>query len=277
MPHPANVRGSDPRNYTLAAGLRLMFREKGSSLATDWKDLGDLEDVSFAHTIDRFEHFSTRRGQRALDRSIVSSRQMQLNVMLHEINFQNLKLAFGSDGSDRVDVLFQIQDSRIFVNPGFPGSVSLGQLDIVPGSVLVRNVLDEEVESKDYVENTDFSVDPNTGVITILDAPGELAVASEGNDNEDIHVFWEKDVETQKIEAWSGKELDGEARFMMINPDGISIIWEMPQVQIQTNGDIAFGDGTDLIGLPLTVQILAGPDGKFFHKHVIKEGELDLV
>lgn len=276
MAHPANVRASDPRNYNLAAGLRLMFREKGSTIATDWKDLGDLEDVSFAHTIDRFEHFSTRRGQRAMDRTIISSRQMQLNIMLHEINWTNLKLAFGSDGKDRVDGLFQLQDSRIFVNPGGGKTVSLGQLDIVPGSVLVRNVLEEDLDSVDYVENTDFMVDPNNGIITILPG-GALNIPSEANDNEDIHIFWEKDVETQRVEAWSGKELDGEARFMMVNPDGISIIWEMPQVQIQTNGDIAFGDGTDLIGLPLTVQILAGPDGKFFHKHLIKEGELDLV
>jgi len=275
MAHPVNVRGSDPRNYTLAAGLRLMFREKGSTKIEDWKDLGDLEDVAFAHTIDRFEHFSTRRGQRSQDRVIVSSRQMQINIMLHEINYTNLKLAFGSDGKDRIDGIFQIQDSRIFINPGSGKSISLGQLDINSG-LIVRNVLEEELDSKTYILNVDYTVNINDGTITIL-AGGALAVVSEANDNEDIHIFWEKDVQTQRIEAWSGKELDGEARFMMINPDGISIIWEMPQVQIQTNGDIAFGDGTDLMGLPLTVLILAGPDGKFFHKHVINEDELDLV
>lgn len=276
MAHPANVRGSDPRNYNLAAGLRLFFRTKGSTDIRDWRDLGDLEDVSFVHNIERFEHFSTRRGQRAQDRSIISQRELSINVMLHELNWTNLKFAFGSDGSDRVDGIFQLQDTKIATNPGDGGTISLGQIDIVPGTVLVLNVLEEDVELVEYVENTDYTVDANNGTITIL-AGGALAVPSEANDNEEVHIFWEKDVETQRVEAWSGVELDGEARFMMVNPDGVSWIWEMPQVQIQTNGDIALGDGTDLVGLPLTLQILAGADGRFFNKHLIKEGELGLV
>jgi hypothetical protein len=273
MVAPANVRGADPRNYALAAGMRLFFRKKGSLLAADWKDLGDIEENSFTQAIERFTHHSTRRGQRAIDRTLVSSREMGLNLVLHELNLTNIALAFGSDESDLVDEVVDLFDSKVVTNPGASGTIDLGQTDIKSGSVIVRRVREERVDELTYASPADYTVDHNTGVITITPT-GALATPAEADINEEVHIFWMKEVEAQKFEAFSGVELDGEARFMMVNPDGPSWVWTMPVVQIQTNGDIAFGDGTDLIGLPITIQIQAGSDGKFFHKHFIKEDEL---
>lgn len=273
MTSPANVKAADPRNMTLAAGMSLFFRKKGSVLDADWKDLGDLEDVGFAQAIDRFIHMSVRRGQRAEDRNIITSRSMQLNVMLHELNLTNLALAFGSDESDLASETIELLDSRIYKNPGANGTIDLSSLDIVPGSVIVTRVLEERVDELTYADPADYSVVPSTGIITISPT-GLLATPEAAQTNQEVHVFWKKDVEAQSFEAWSGVELDGEARFQFINPDGPSWIWEMLNVQIQTNGDVAFGDGTDLIGLPISVKILADNTGKFFKKFLIKEDEL---
>jgi hypothetical protein len=273
MVSPANVKAADPRNYALTTGMRLFFRVEGSTADGDWKDLGDIEDVSFAQTIDRFIHQSVRRGLRAIDREIVTSRSMQINLVLHELNLTNLAYAFGSDESDIADTTIEIFDSKIEKNPEAGGTISLGDTDIVPDSVILTRVLEERVDELTYTNPADFTVDENTGIITIS-AGGALATADEAQMTEEVHIFWKKLVETQKFEAFSGAEIDGEARFMMINRDGPSWVWEMPNVQIQTNGDIAVGDGTDLIGLPIAMKIHADNTGKFFFKHLIKEDEL---
>lgn len=273
MTSPANVKAADPRNYTFAAGMSLFFRKKNSVLDADYKDLGDLEDVAFAQEIERFSHQSVRRGQRAEDRNIITSRSMQLNLMLHDVNLTNLALAFGSDESDLVDQTIERLDSRIYKNPGANGTIDLSSVDIVPGSVIVTRVLEERVDELTYTDPADYSVVPSTGIITISPT-GLLATPEAASTNEEVHVFWKKDVEAQVFEAWTGVELDGEARFQFINPDGPSWIWQMLNVQIQTNGDIAFGDGTDLVGLPITVKILADNTGTFFKKFLIKEDEL---
>lgn len=276
MTHPANVRAQDPRNYALAAGLRCFYRKKASTTSADWIDLGDLEDGTLSPTIDMFEHSGVRRGERAKDREIVSNREIVLNIGLHDVNPRNALAVFGADEDDVTDETETIFDTIIVTNPGGGETIELGQLDLVPGSVIIRNTLEEFVDEVTYTEGADYSFDENTGIITIL-AGGLLETPLEANDNEEVHIFWEKLVETQKFEAFSGKEILGEVKFMMINQDGPSWIWVFPNVVLKINGDVALGDGTELITLPLTIQALADRTGKLMDKHIIKEEELDLV
>lgn len=272
----ANVRASDPRNMALAAGLRCMYRKKGSTDHADWIDFGDIEDGTLSPTIDRFEHSGVRRGQRAKDREIISNRELMLNVNLHELNPRNVLAVFGADEGDVTDEVTFIMDDFIATNPGDPGTIEIGQEDIIPSSVILRTTAEEFVDEKTWVNPTDYTFDENTGIITITPAGG-LAVVDEAQDNEEVHIFWRKDVEAQKFEAFSGKEILGEVRFMMINADGPSWIWYFPNVQLKINGDVSLGDGTELISLPLTIQALADRKGAIMTKYMIKAGQLDLV
>lgn len=270
----ANVRSADPRNYQLPGRVSLWFRTNGSSLDADWKELGNIIDPTFAPQIERLDHFSQRRGQRAKDRSEISQRGGTISFSIDEINLHNLQFAFGSAAApvdDSVDLL----ESKVLTNPGGSApdnTIDLAEIDIEVGSVIVRSsVLEDEVT---YATPADYTVDEATGIITI--APGgALNSADPDTGVPEIHVFWRKNVETQKFEIFDGTEIEGEAQFQVLTKGGMQYAIKCARVVIRNNGDITIGDGQTWQQIALQMDILEDANGQLGNMHQIYTGELE--
>lgn len=83
-----NAPNSD--NYTLGRGVLAFQRE-------DWPgelDLGNAPDVTFNVDITKLDHFSSRSGLRAKDKTVVSELVPAINFTLDEVNDDNIEMAF---------------------------------------------------------------------------------------------------------------------------------------------------------------------------------------
>jgi len=267
MAHGSNIRSSDPRNYQTPGSVCLFFRKKGSTDNADWKSLGNIVGPSIAPVVELLEHFSQRRGLRAKDRVVVSERSADLNFSIDEINRDNLQFAFGSKQAP-VDSTFKTNHERIFTNPGGGQTIDLEMTDLDAGSLIVRSVDLEPVETT-YATPADYTVVVATGIVTIV-ALGAL-------DNPvtvpEIHIFWTKTIDTQKFTIFDGEELEGEAKFQVFTPGGIQYAIEFKNVQIRNNGDITVGDGTTFQEIALTMEILVDSSGNLGTMHIVDQAD----
>lgn len=261
----ANIRSHDERNYQIPGRLCLFFRKRGSTDQADWKSLGNLVDAALAPVIERLDHFSNYNGQRAKDRNLVSERSATLNVTIDEINRDNLQFAFGSDeghSDSSVDTFHTV----VKKNPGAGNDIQLPFTSLKVGSIIVRSIGLEPPETTFTPgAGNDYTVDEAAGTITIL-AGGAL----DGGDAE-VHVFFEKTVDSQKWEIFSGEEIEGEAQFQLLTEGAAQNVWTFGNVSIRNNGDISFGDGTTYQQIPLTLEILVDEDGEIGTEHLIDD------
>lgn len=267
MAHDANIRSSDPRNYQLPGSVCLFFRKKGSVADADWKSLGNIIDPAIAAELERLEHFSQRRGSRAKDKEVVSERSATLNFSIDEINRDNLQFMFGREGGhtnqDDVDTLHE----GVFTVPAAGSDIDLGMTNIVGASVVVRSLELEPVETT-YATPADYTVTPATGKITIV-----AAGALDGGPAE-VHIFWRKQVDTQKFTIFPGTEVEGEAQFQVLTPGGIQWFIRFKNVSLINNGDITIGDGTAFQEIPLSVNILVDQNGDLGTFYIIDSADV---
>lgn len=80
-------------NYFIGKGI-LSFTPDGGSL----RDLGNAPSFEVVPTIEKLDHFESRSGVKAKDRSVAVTVEGQVNITLDEITPDNLSLAlFGPD------------------------------------------------------------------------------------------------------------------------------------------------------------------------------------
>lgn len=264
----ANLRAANPANYQLPGRVSLWFRKKGSSALADYKEFGNIISPAISATIERLEHFSQRRGARAKDRSLVSSRSAQLNFSIDEINVHNLAFAFGQ-ADDATAGTVDVNESKVFTNPGSGQEIDLGDTDIKVDTVVVRDTFLGDSPNT-YVSGTDYTLNIATGKLTI-DAGGDLA---SGGAATELHIFYQKTVDTQKFEIFDGGTVEGTAKFQVLTPEGLQVAFEFGNVSIINNGDITIGDGTAFQEVALSMEILVDDEGVLGTCHVIEEGEL---
>jgi hypothetical protein len=265
MADTQNVQTGDPRNPTIAGRVSVWHRIKGSTAAADWKEFGNIIDPNIAAELERLAHFSTRRGTRSKDRELVTSRSARLTFKIDEINLQNLQFAFGSKANPATDTV-DISEGKIFPNPGNGLTINLGEVDIK--NVIVRSVsLDGAVTT--YVSPADYSVVLATGIITI--AGGALANAGTVPE---VHVYFEKNVDSKSFEGLDGSEIEGELKFQCLPPEGTQWVAVCKNVSVRQTDSIGIGDGASWQEMEITIEILEDVNGKMVTIHVIKTGEV---
>ena len=270
MVETQNVFASDPRNYQVPGRVCLFVRTKGSVLNADWRDLGNILDPAFAATIDRLDHFSMRRGERVKDKSLITQRTGQLNFTIDEINRANLKFMFGAKTHQAAQSTI-IPFSKIFTNPGFPGVIQLSPIALAAiGTEVVRQTLQEDPDTIYVGGGTDYTYDPVLGTITI-ETGGALASAATVPE---VHIFFEKSFMTQSFEIHDGQEIEVEAKFHVLSPNGIQYQLVIPNAILRNNGDVTIGDGTVFQSVPLQIDLLDDGTGKLATMHVVDKADL---
>jgi hypothetical protein len=261
-----NVRAADPRNYGVPEKVSLWIRNKGSTDPADWKDLGSVIDVSITPEIERLEHFANRRGARAKDREVISSRKMTIDFSIEEVNLHNLQHAF-QDGEESDSATKDYKDGRMYPNPGTAGTIELGDTNVK--NVVVRDGnLDGDVEAV-FTEGVEYSVDLANGIVTILG--GGLA------DEEvvpEVHIFYEKEVTVTTFQLFPGTEIEVEAQFQIVGAGVVKQIYTLPNAVLRNNGAISIGDGSTWQSIPLTLEALVDATGELGQGAIVNEGEL---
>jgi hypothetical protein len=258
-----NLRSPSKKNYVVPGRVSCWFRKKGSSAVADWVDLGNIVASNFAAEIERLAHYSNRAGERAKDREIITQRQARMTFRIDEINKANLQFVFGSVAAAAAGSL-DIKEAKVLKNPGGAGTINVGMTNIK--NVIIRSVGLEGTPTT-YVNPTDYTEVLATGVITIA---GGGALANASNVPE-VHIFWEKAVNSESFEVHDGAEVEGELQFQGLTKGGIQYAIVCANVVLRADGDVNFGDGTGWQEMGLAAEILTDANGKLCTKHIINE------
>lgn len=267
-----NLRTSDPLNYQLPGKVSLFWLPKNKTAESDWEDLGNIVTSALAPQMKQLEHFSQRRGRRAKDRIIIAERNAQLNITIDEINTLNLQKAFGALSNTEEDSQIEHHDDKTVLNPGGTApdnTIDLKRTDITVDSLVVRNPELSEDQTP-YVENTDYTFDYPSGILTILPG-GALNDNDESSGTPKIHCQWSENFATKKFAIFAGIEIEGSAKFQIMTPGGIKYIVQFNNVVLKNNGDINFGNGETWQEIALSLDILVDADDVLGEMHVVEE------
>lgn len=261
-----NVRASDPRNLLVVERASLWLRSKGSTDPADWREAGCIMDVEFDPQSTTLAHKSNRRGGLVKDREIITERSLGMNFKLEEINLHNLQYAFG-DAEDPTVGAKDMKESFIKVNPGNGGVIDLGHTDIK--NVIVRSPGLDGAEVT-YTEGADYTEDLGSGMLTI----GAGALADEET-VEEVHIFFEKELEGQTFRLFPGQEIEVEAQFQILGEGGAKQMYVVPNGLLKVNGSLQFGNGDAYQAVPMRLEALAGATGQLGEGMIVNEGEVD--
>ncbi|MCE5281966.1 MAG: hypothetical protein LLG93_07670 [Deltaproteobacteria bacterium] len=264
MASGGNKRSANPDNYTLAGGVSLFVRRKGSTSIDDWIDLGNIVGPALAPLIETLDHFSQRRGQRAKDRSETTQRGATLNFSIDEINRKNLAFVLGNFEAPVASTQDVVNDET-HANPGGiapNNTIQLGKTGL-NADVSVRNA--DQEDDTIYATPADYTLASGTGILTIT--PGG-ALANPVTIAE-LHILYTKTVPTVKFEGFPGASIELEARFDVFSKGAMQFTITAANCVLKNNGDVAIGDGTDWTAVPLMLDMLVDTTGKIFEVHAL--------
>lgn len=245
-------------NYTLGRG-KIYFGKFGDDGVTPIGEryLGNTPECSFTIEAETLDHFSSDDGIKEKDDSVPLSTTRTGSFSTDNIDPANLAyFFFGTDDvlsvtgatitDEEIGPITQGMTYQIGTSPTVPqGQTNLTQHTAPSTDVIVQ---DEATGLITYDAGDDYTVDLNTGQITIVDG-GAIA------DNTSILVTYKTTTQSIARVVSGSTPIEGTMRFVSNNPKGKLYDYFMPWVKITPNGDFALkGDEWQVI--PFNLEIL---------------------
>lgn len=244
-------------NYTLGRG-KIYFGKFGDDGETPIGEryLGNTPECSFTIEAETLDHFSSDEGINEKDESVPLSTTRSGSFTTDNIDPENLAyFFFGEAGTLAVSTATVAAEP---VGPVYGGytyklgvtdSVPMGQSNLIQHTAPSTNIIvKDDTDTTTYDEGDDYTVDLNTGMVTIVDG-GAIA------DGDTIHVTYKTSAHSVARVVSGSMPIEGSMRFVSTNPKGKLYDYFMPWVKITPNGDFALkGDEWQVI--PFNLEIL---------------------
>lgn len=244
-------------NYTLGRG-RIYFGKFGDDgvTAIGERYLGNTPECSFTIEAETLDHFSSDEGINEKDESVPLSTTRTGSFTTDNIDPENLAyFFFGSADTLAVSTATVTDEVVGPVEPGY--TYKLGVSPTVPmgqSNLIVHTAPSTKIIVKDtsgtptYVEGTDYEVDLNTGMVTIIEG-GDIESGDE------LKISYKTSAHSVARVVSGSMPIEGSMRFVSTNPKGKLYDYFMPWVKITPNGDFALkGDEWQVI--PFNLEIL---------------------
>ena len=126
-------------NYTLGKGI-VFFDQKNltTGLYTGERDLGNAPAFSFNVALEKLEHFSSRGGLKAKDKSIISKITPGITFTLDEVNKENMALLTLGNLNEVTQVAGTVSKEAVVAHPGKRSDLSkrsVGLFTVAHGTV----------------------------------------------------------------------------------------------------------------------------------------------
>lgn len=235
-------------NQTLGRGeLWFSLFKPGTEDPAGYRYLGNSPEFNLSIENETLDHFSSDRGIREKDKSIILETTSTGSLVLDDIQLDNLALFFfGSTSTISQTSGTAVEETFTDVKQGL--SYQLGVSDGNPTGVRSISNVVVEVASVAKTVNVDYTVDLELGLIHIVDGGGIADLA-------DIDVTYDRAAKSRDQVISGTDQIKGALKFISYNPEGAKMDYTMPLVKLSPNGD--FGLKSDeWQQLPLTVEIL---------------------
>lgn len=240
-------------NYTLGKG-RVRFSRflTGTYNPEGFRYLGNTPELSLSIEGDELKHYSSEGGIREQDDSVMLEVNRTASLITDNISPENVALfLLGSSEALTQAVVAAATETLTSIKAGM--SYFLGASDTNPagysGIDAAGFAVATNVGATPLVENTDYVVDLDTGLISFL-ADSTIAV-----DGTDIDVTYAVAGSTRTRVISGGASVEGAMTFITDNPKGTNHKFYMPRVKLSPAGDYAL-KGEEWQQVPLTVEIL---------------------
>jgi hypothetical protein len=241
-------------NQTLGRGEVHFSRFKtggGGYVPEGFRYLGNTPSYALTIGSSKLDHFNSDRGIRTKDKSIVIETTVTGKFDADDIQYESLAWFFFGTAATVT------QTSATSATETFTGviaglSYQIGLTDALPGGVKgVSNVV-VTVSSTAKTAGVDYLVDPDRGVITIVEGG---TITSGAN----VLVTYDRLARSYKQVISGTQQVSGAMQFRSYNPEGEKIDFYLPYVSLSPNGDFALKADQAWQSLPFNVEILNAP------------------
>ncbi|EGO64168.1 hypothetical protein [Acetonema longum] len=221
------INTPDSGNLLLGAGELFFNRFDAAGNPTFERSLGDASSVMYTTETEALEHYSSMSAERGLYASANKSTKPSIKITLHEFDPLNLAIAFLGESSivKQEAATGKTQKIAKAVKGGW---FALGYREVT--NVVVKDEM--ETGPKTYQAGVDYTVDPGTGRIQILDG-GSIADDAPLSVTFDLEAY-----EKIKISGGKANKIKGYLRFVGDPTQGPAYDAEFWRVSMTPDGDI---------------------------------------
>lgn len=217
----------------------------GTTRSGEFKYMGNTPAVALSAATTKLDHFSSDRGLRVKDKSVVLEVNYTGTLETDNMNFGNLaKFFMGSTGPVNQSSATGVSES--WASVAAKTLLQLGVTNANPQGA--RNVTSVVVEGGiiplELVLGTDYELDAATGTVHMLTAQTGVSITYNVP-----AVTWERTVS-------GGTEVKGALKIISYNPEGTKKDILLPYVTLSPNGDLAL-KGDDWLKASFNLEVLA--------------------
>lgn len=245
------------QNYTLGRGKLHFARFKpGTRIPEGFRYIGNSPEFNMTIENETLDHFSSDGGIREKDDSVPLETTRTASLTTDNINPENVALFFfGTSSILTVAAATGLTETFEGVKAGL--SYQLGITPTTPAGVrgIDPATFKAEVGGVALVLNTDYTLDPDTGRLVLVETSTKFTG--------DVDVDAEYDLVASKRErVISGSQpVEGALFYEANNPKGKNFDYMMPYVRVTPNGDYAL-KGDEWQTIPLNIEILKPTQGE---------------
>ena len=235
-------------NYTLGKG-EVHFGQfvSGTQVPRGERFFGDVRALSVTAEQENLDHFSSTRGIRTKDASVVLQLDYSGSFETENISAENLALFFlGESLTTTATSTPVVGEALADVEKGL--SYQLGTSSTLPAGVRKVSAVTVKKGASTLVAGTDYVLDATLARITILDTSVTVS------NGDDLTVDYTIDASTRQRVVSKSSTIEGSLRYISYNPSGAQQDYFMPWVKITPNGDFSLiGEEWQVLGFSIEV------------------------
>jgi hypothetical protein len=231
-------------DYNLGRG-KVYFAPLVSGVPGAFRDLGNSPEFNISMETEKLDHMSSREGLKITDKQVVISQKVSVSFQLDEINFENVGMWFSGSSGSRANA----GGSAITGNGNLVVTDQGRWYDLYEGATAPTKTADKRIYDigevtiephgggSALVEDTDFTVDHETGRIFVIDG-GDMEA---GTYDVDVALNALASATVDRVKALDTNAQLGCLRFISENPTDEDKWTEYTfhQVRLSASGDFA--------------------------------------
>ena len=208
-------------------------------------DFGQTENISFATTVDTITHDNTETCTSYEDMNILKKVTGKLTIETLEISPEMLERAF----------LGALTRTSVSAATATAGNVTVSAFDTalsVGAKYLSNVVVKDATDATTYVEGTDYTLDLDRGIITVLSTGGSIVVSDV------LHVTYDNAAyDDINIEGYIETKIEGVLIFKSCAGNGLNYTYTFHRVSLLATGDYSLKNATEFNKLSFEGTMLA--------------------
>lgn len=239
------------RNLTIPRG-KVLFAEylPGTQKPGPYRDFGNCPEFSLSRESELYPHFSSQEGLKTKDEELTIDATLTGTVVTDDLKIENIERWFMGKATKQTTAALTAS-TMIIATAKENDYYQLGATELNPGGHRnVTNVIGKltGTPATELVIGTDYTVDLDLGIVQVLK-----------DQTASITFTFDAEASTRMVMLSGEQQIEGELKFIAMNPVGPRNDVIIPRARIAPNGEFALvndPESTAWQTLPLSISAL---------------------